>query len=260
MTDVQERVHIVPMGVEDDRIVEAALEYKAEHIVLLEYIRRGETMREMIGRVIEQLESEQISHERRNVDFENLFDGIAEFIELIDEYRTDEVRVNLATGNKIAAVAGMIACATTKAATPYYVRADRLDSNDPTFDHSRAAVGVEELQDIPRYPMKRPSDEKLQLMKRIDSADTTYRDTTEPFLTKGDLLEEAKEAELPFMYDENGNKPDSSRAQYGRLRRHIVTPLEEKGLITQEEHGTSTRIKLTEDGKNVLTAFRPLIE
>ncbi len=260
MADIQERVHIVPMGVEDDRIVNAALEYKAEHVVLLEYIQRDETMREMRRRVVERLEDESISHERRVVNFEDLFNGIAEFIELIDEYRTDDVRVNLATGNKIAAVAGMIACATTEAATPYYVRADRLDSNDPTFDHSRAAVGVEKLQDIPRYPMERPPDEQLQLMKRIDSADTTYRDTTEPFLTKGDLLEEAKEAELPFIYNESGDIPDEGRAQYNRLRRHIVTPLEEKGLISQEERGTSTRITLTEGGENVLTAFRPLIE
>jgi hypothetical protein len=72
--NVEERVHIVPMGVEDDRITEAATKYKSEQVVLLRYIPPSERMREKRETITQRLEEERIEYSIKDVNFEDLFE------------------------------------------------------------------------------------------------------------------------------------------------------------------------------------------
>lgn len=271
MPDISERVHIAPMGVEDDRITESALEYKAERVILMEYIPPTSEMTNIKEEITKRFDENGVEYEFRTVGgFEDLFEGTAEFIRIIEEHCTDELWVNISSGNKISAVAGMIACATTEVATPYYVTAEGGDSNDPMHTHSEPAIGVQEVQEVPPYPMDRPSDDELLLMNLIDKADISLRDTERPFLIKKGLIENGRSAGVEFLFAEDEgidsrgktetHEYDIGRADHNRLRRNFIDPFTRKGFIEVHDERQSDRVMLTQRGQNLLTAFRPLIE
>ncbi len=247
-------IHIAPFGVENERISNPATNYEADLVILLRYLPQTPPLEDVHNELTDSLEEEGIEYEYVNANFDDLFDGIAILAETIENQREkDEVYVNVSTGNKIAAIAGMIACMTTGNATPYYVKAEEHDSNFPQPSPGGPSKGVRDVQTIPRYPMDRPDLQHLAIMNYINERDTETRDTDEPFAEKSKLIEYGQKAELPFIASYEG---DTEKGKYQRLRHHIINPLTELGYISIEEHGTSDRVKLTEDGRNTLHAFK----
>lgn len=251
-------IHIAPLGVENERISQPAIDYEADRIILLRYLPQTPPLDDIHGELTESLEDAGIEHEYQQSNFGDLFDALAAFAETIEAQRDiDDVYVNVSSGNKVAAIAGMIACMTTGRATPYYVKAEEHDSNFPQPSSGGPAQGVRSVETIPRYPMDRPKTEHLAIMRFIREQDTKMRDTDEPFAEKQDLIEYGEQVPLPFMMDLDA---DTHQAKYQRLRHNIITPLQELDYITIEDHGTTDRVKLTEDGRNTLRAFEYILQ
>ena len=121
--DVAQRVHLMPVGYENDRIVLSAERFSADRVVLLEYDDQtphpsySDTVRE-------RLEDAGFDHETVDCDIFDFYDSLGTIAELATRLDDHDVYVNLATGSKVTAIGGMIACMAT-GATPYYVRAAR---------------------------------------------------------------------------------------------------------------------------------------
>lgn len=248
--DAPSRVHVAPLGIEHDRIVDPAVRTSADRVVLLDYLP-SYVERERRHDVSGSLEERGIETERRRCEVDDLFDALAAFGRAIADHEDDEVYVNLATGNKLTAVAGMIASMAMDVTQPYYVEAEEHGSHHPP-----APSGVASVDGIPSYPMERPERQHLAVMDHIATSDRTTHDG-EPYRIKRELIEFGEEAGLPFLADYEG---ETSKGKFRRLDAHVVSPLLDRGYVEVEEVGTQKRVFLTPDGANTLRGFRYLVE
>jgi hypothetical protein len=240
-------VHVAPLGIEHDRVVEPPVEHGADRVVLLQYL--PETLRTHVDDAdIEAVFDEHgIETEVVEVGIEDLFDAVAAFGRVLDRYEDEQVYVNLASGDKLTAIGGMIACMADGSAEPYYVEAEEHGSRQPP-----APRGVRSVDTVPSYPIERPEDQHLAVMAHVADSDRTTADG-EPYRIKRELFEFGEREGLPFMADFDG---ETDKGKFRRLDTHVVTPLSERGYVEVREVGTQKRVFLTADGRNTLRAFR----
>jgi len=240
--DVAERVHLMPVGYENDRIVLPAQRFRADRVVLLAY--EDETDHPSYEQAVrERLEEAGIDHETVRCDIFDFYDCIGTVAELATRFADHEVYVNLASGSKVTAIGGMIACMAT-GATPYYVRAERYAAETD----GDVAEGIRSVTELPTYPMESPEPQHVAVMDYIDREDGAR---------KRDLIDFGREAGLPFIAE---REAANRKSEYRLLDSHVLDPLVENGYVSLEDVGRSTRVTLTESGVNTLRAFRYLID
>ena len=250
-----ERVHIAPFGPERKRISQPAEYWRADRVVLVDYVG-VDMFGNLRAEVCADLEEANIEYELVETDAAvetDLFSAVQVVSRVIEEHSDDLVYVNLATGSKRMAIAGMIAAMTSASATPYYVPAD-----DAGSVIANPAEQVKEPQELPRFPMERPELQEIAIMEFIHRSDHQYeQEGGENYQTKKALYEFGELAGLQFMRDADGL---GSEGKYGRLDRHIIDSLSTDGYITVEKVGTKRRVRLTETGANVRKAFEHLLD
>jgi len=245
---VPKRIHIIPLGYEEDRIVEPAISYEADIALLLEPDPDSEEIHqpEYHERVRAHLDDAGIEIENVKCDIFNLYSSLGTIAELADEFREHNVYVNLASGSKVTAIGGMIACMAT-GAVPYYVRAESYAGGD----ENPVATGVKGIETLPKYHIEEPEPQHISILDYVSSQ--------EP-VTKHDLIDFGKREELPFIsrYDTDGvQNPD--RGYYRRLNTQIIEPLLTRGFIDVEKHSKYQYVAVTDSGSNQLQAFRYLL-
>lgn len=246
---VPKRIHIIPLGYEEDRIIEPLISYDADEALLLEPDPNADEFDqpEYHDRVRERIESEGIESETIECNIFNLYSSLGTIAELANEFRAHNVYVNLASGSKVTAIGGMIACMAT-GAIPYYVRAENYAGGN----ENPVATGVRTTETLPKYHIEEPEPQHIAIL--------AYIDAEEP-VTKHDLITYGKHEELPFIarYDTDGvQNPD--RGYYRRLNTQIIKPLQSRGFIDVEKHSKYQYVSTTESGSNQLQAFRYLIQ
>jgi hypothetical protein len=240
--DVAERVHLMPVGYENDRIVLPAERFQADRVVLLAY--EDETDHPSYQETVrERLAEAGIDHETVRCDIFDFYDSIGTVAELATRFADHEVYVNLASGSKVTAIGGMIACMAT-GATPYYVRAEHYAAETD----GDVAEGIHSVTELPTYPMESPEPQHVAVMDYVDR---------EGGARKRDLIDFGKEQGLPFIAE---REAANRKSEYRLLDSHVLDPLAANGYVTLEDVGRSTRVSLTESGVNTLRAFRYLIE
>ncbi|ELY75819.1 hypothetical protein C486_18774 [Natrinema gari JCM 14663] len=228
---------------------------KADRLILLEW---GEGERPpFIEELYEDIETAGIDREIRSCNIFDLYEVVRVTAREIQQNPDDDVFVNIATGSKISAIGGMIACMVTDA-VPYYVEPERYGEKD-AHRVKPVSHGVKNIKELPAYPIDAPETQLIYIMEYI------YRNGP---VTKKELIEfgqgngkpiqaETPPEGLPFITD---YEADSDRARYRLLETHVLEPLTEKGFIQTKEVGRRTDVDLTEEGENTLSAFRHLIE
>lgn len=240
--DVAERVHLMPVGYENDRIVLSAERLRADRVVLLKY--DDETDHPSYADTVrERLDERGIDHETVPCDIFDFYDSIGTVAELATRFSDHDVYVNLASGSKVTAIGGMIACMAT-GATPYYVRAERYAAETD----GDVAEGIREVTELPTYPMESPEPQHVAVMDYVER---------EGEVRKRDLIEFGKDEGLPFIAERDAA---NRKSEYRLLDSHVLDPLAENGYVELADVGRSTRVTLTEDGANTLRAFRYLVE
>ena len=234
--NVPDRVHIMPVGYEEDRVYKTAEKLKADEVILLQNIDDSEEGEEHFKNAKQGLEDRGYSPRIEACDIFELYDALGAIASLIDEYREDEVYVNIATGSKVTAIAGMIAAMTTDA-TAYYVKAEQ-------YREGEVPKGVANIEELPRYPIDAPDMEELAVLSYLD-------ETGNKRITKSDLIEFAEHEELPFI----ANRDITKKGKYGLLDTHIIEPLQNDGYLTVSKDGRNRVVSITEAGEDLLQAF-----
>lgn len=245
-------VHVAPFGPETRRITHPAVEWRADHVVLVDYLPPG-PYDDIRNEVLETLEAEGIEYSVPDYDVESdLFEAVAAMSTEIERQTNELVYVNLASGSKVMAIGGMIAAMTSESATPYYVTAEDAGSVVPS-----PATNVTGIEELPRYPMERPEYQHIAVMKFIHES-SRYHEQGDgrPYQDKSTLIEFGIDAELAFM---RGNETANSKAQFGHLNSKICDPLEERGYAEDVQVGRHHRILLTNLGRNTLRSFEHLL-
>jgi hypothetical protein len=243
--EVRDRVHIIPLGYERDRVIVPPIEMGAEVVVLVEHAGDGTKDRpDYYDDIFEAFEESAIQVVEVEADIFDLYDALGTIAWLIQDYQRDEVYVNLATGGKVTAIAGMIACMVTEAATPYYVSADNYG------DHQQEPVAqnVTNISNLPTYPIDAPVPEQVQILAYI---------ADEGPVSKKELIEYAEKKELPFIADYEGS---DVKGKYRKLDTAVIDPLAADGAVSIEQQGRRKMARITPDGENTLRGFRYMLE
>jgi hypothetical protein len=238
--DVVERVHVVPLGYEYDRIHLPVLNQKADRVILIDYVDDEEPL-PYHERMREEFRDAGVTVEDREADIFSLYDSIGSIARLIRENNSHQVYVNLAAGSKVMSIGGMIACM-AEGATPYYVRPEeyKFDGCEPL------STGVKETFSLPAYPVEQPTEEHIRVLQALNRQGR---------LSKGDLIDLGLREELPFIQKMEST---SRRGRYRTLEARVTDPLAERGYITLEKIGRKTLVEITESGENHLQAFEYL--
>ena len=243
---VPNRIHIIPLGYERDRVVEPPIELSADVVVLLAHSAPENTKPSYHTEVIEALEDASLEVKERSCDIFDLYACLGEVAETITKYREDEIYVNLATGSKVTAIAGMIACMAT-GATPYYVRAERYG---PETDHpptEPVSYGVAGIDELPAYPIEGPAPQHIAILAYLHQ---------EGRASKKELIEFSEEADLPYL---RTHESDNIKGKYRLLDSHILNSLQENEYVEVKEVGRKKYVSMTDNGINTLRAFNYLI-
>jgi len=242
--EVKTRIHIIPLGYERDRVIAPPLEMGAHTVVLVTHAHdQEEDDPEYYDDIYDAFDESAIEVVETECDIFNLYDAIGTIAGLIQNYQQEEVFVNLATGGKVTAIAGMIACMVTEAATPYYVTAEDYGEHQQT----PVAETVTGISNLPTYPIDAPSPEQVQVLDHIE-----YND----LVSKQDLIKFGEDNGLPFIADYNGDNP---KGKYRKLDSTILGPLQDDEAITVTEQGRKKMVQLTESGENTLHGFRYMV-
>lgn len=237
---VPNRVHIFPVGHERSRVVESVKRYKADKVVLITHSSNDEAGDECLSKVNSDLEELGFNPEVKICDIFDLYDSLETFASTIHENEGENVFVNISTGSKVTAIAGMIA-AMVQDATAYYVKAR---------SYERMPEEIESEFEIPHYPIQAPDEEQVIVMEYIHRCNEEGESPT-----KGDLI---------FFCDQNGlpslRKNIEGKGKYRILDTQILDPLVSQGWVEITKSGRTKVAKVTDSGYGALRAFRHLIE
>lgn len=153
MSNLNLRVHIAPVGFEVDRIVIPAKRRKADRVWLMVHENRADDKAgPFVEKVRRQLQRANIEVATEHHDRLGLFKMTRSVRDIIEREKGNNVYVNLASGSKIQAIGGMMACMmfnSQKNAYPFYVEArDYLGFKGPI------STGVKGISDIPPYDIQ----------------------------------------------------------------------------------------------------------
>lgn len=253
---VTERVQVVPLGFEYERLKHPIVEWKADKVVTIAY-RDGDAEVPYLDELLAELEgNERIELERRECDIFDLYDTLGTVAAAIADHEGNDVYVNLSGGSKITAIAGMIACMAT-GATPIYAKPDygpEAEEVPPEPLHD----AVDRVFSLPTYPIERPSATHVAFLRFVRERERADPDASGRYrgASKKELIEFALEEEFQFVAESSA---ETEKGLYRLLDRHVVDPLESKGYVETEKVGRRKYLSLTEAGENALRAYRYLV-
>lgn len=179
------------------------------------------------------------------VNNNHLLSYVEKFREIFNAEQGHNIYVNLSTGNKITAIAGMIACMLWKG-IPYSVRPGPKNAKrshvDGTFLRYYPIYGVDFL---PVFETAKPSADSMKVLSLINEAGGD--------ISKKSLIEQLQSPAYRMIpqYQPWATKS----APHSRLHA-ILDPLEKKWkFITIRAKGRWSKVSLTEEGKEALRIF-----
>ena len=230
------RVHICPIGYEVDRIVKSAIKLRAEKIWIIteEYPKNKIDL--FIKKVRSGVTKEKIEINMKEINRIDLFDNIRGIKDIFDLEAGNEIYVNISSGSKIQAIAGMMACMIFKSYNPipYYVEPKKY-GEAPDEPQS---FGVKTIIPLPNYTIQQPNQNQIKALNIIK---------------KSKKLNKKRFAELCInnkLFSTNNDKIGQN--DYGKLNNQIITPLKNNWkYIKVEKIGHNDWITLTNSGNDV---------
>ena len=238
---VSDRVHIVPLGYEYERVTVPAIRMRADRVSLIYHEGDDPAQRpEYYADIHEDLRAAGIAVDDDNVcDIFDLYDTLRTVAELIQANREHDVYVNLASGGKVTAIAGMIACMVTGTAEPIYVGAAEYGQDKEV----PVAEDVTSVSRLPTYPIQAPSRDPLRLLRYVVDAGP---------VTKQECIEFAVGAGIDPLAD---HSDDDVRGLYRLLDSHLLDSLRDDGYVETFKRGRNKYVEATAEGANTLDAF-----
>lgn len=238
------RTQIVPLGYEYNRVLEPIYRFKADKVILLRHLKDKDFEADFQRELVQKLEdNDRIELEIRECDLFDINNAIEAFVNAIASCDSDEVLVNLSTGSKITAIAGMIACQST-AAKPFYVSPEfHNDDGEREAPEAPQVESIGEISEIPVFRLQGPKPDQIAILQYLRANDGA---------TKKELIEHARDQELGFIAN---SRSKSEEGLYQLLDTNIIQPLTEDNYIEVVKEGRQKRVYLKDHGKEALVTF-----
>ena len=273
----EQRVHVVPLGYEHDRIVESLRRTGADLVYLL--VDDPHRTRDEDGEV--DFAADFSSAESEPADWSAATDyqrgvraAVAQFatvrgipVRISDFYDVmgvvttvaaehsageddgDRVFVNISTGPRIAAVGAAVACMSV-GIRPYSVEPEEHVHD---VDSEPLTTGLAGVDNLPIYPIDAPSRDQISVLRYLrEKADRNH--TTD----KRTIIKHFEaNAGLDCL---QGTDDKSWNAKYNRLDNRVLKEMIEKGYVEIDPVGRSHNVHITQSGRNVYTAFKHVLD
>jgi len=240
------RIHICPVGFEEDRIVVPISKLKADKVYLI--TKSGEDLAKgAIQRIVTALKSQKLEPTVVCCDIHNLEECFSTISEILyrEASEGNDVYVNVSSGTNILCIAGTMACMMW-GGIPYYVIPKTYAPRDEPLH-----LGVEKIFKLPRYRMFPPKRELISILRFISNKNRA--------VSHSELITFLKSQELIKTEDKKLER--RSQAEYQQLENNFLRELrDQRGYVVETGKTSAKRVHLTEEGKTALRMFGFLLE
>jgi predicted transcriptional regulator len=247
LNGVSLRIHIAPAGYELDRITIPAQQMKADRVWLLAFNDREKDHAKSFRIEVEKiLVSFGIETKVKECNIIDLYDVLRAIREIIEEEKNNDVFINVASGSKIEAIAGMLIASIfgeLTSITPYY--AVPVDYNVKPEITQPISVGLKSIEFLPEYHIEQPKPELIELLHLISKRGGKIK--------KKQLMEIAVENKLI-----KSNGEHKTQAYYASLNNNYLDKMKDWKLIEIESKGRSKEVQITKAGMDMLKFLGPI--
>lgn len=248
LNGVSLRIHIAPAGYELDRITMPAQKMKADRVWLLAFADRdrddAKSFRIEVERILSTLGIETKIKECNIID---LYDVLRAMREIIEEEKDNDIFINVASGSKIEAIAGMLTASIFRELTnitPYYAVPEGYNVKPEITEP--ISVGLRSIEFLPEYHIEQPKSEQIQLLYFISKHGGKIK--------KKRLIEIAVENRLIYSSGEH-----KIQAYYASLNTNYLEKMKDWKLIEEvKTGGRSKEVQITKAGRDMLKFLGPI--
>jgi hypothetical protein len=258
------KVHIVPIGPEEDRAVLPLIRLRAEKVYLVVEKNPHPTLKRFKERIAQRIGKEAGIRREDIITNEyykdwNDFSGIvSKFSEIVqrEQEAGNNVLINISSGSKFASIAGTLV-ALLYDAEAYYAQAEkylRLEQTTPD------TMGVTDVLSIPNYRIEKLDEKWVYALSilRDYPAGIKQRALADKLIEvdkKMNPLKAGKEALLRACEEKDSKKKLTDSAQNNILRREYLTPMYERNLIEIRGQRRGALLSISDGGKTALDMF-----
>jgi len=248
------KVHIAPMGYEIDRIELAVKQIGADRVYLIKDPQESKQgllyLDELTRRISRLVPAEELKILDCPIwDFQKTMSLLCELVRR-EKSAGNFVYVNLSSGSKLSAVAGTLA-SLMYGATPYYVRAEKYNSELPeTTDGEIKGItsGIKEILQIPVYTIEPPADDFIKALAVLSENGGRVKQKDYIFALEENGL-------LKDVTSSSGKRKEVTKKGYARAKRQYFEKLDDKKWIVKKGKGRSSFIEITKEGEYTLQTF-----
>lgn len=245
----RKRVHIAPVGFEIDRVVMPLVEMKADKVwLILKKDVKEKIEKPYLDKIYRELDREKIEYKVERSNIVDLFDALDIYRKIIEIEQTNEIFINVSTGSKIQAIAGMMSSMMFKtddiSIESYYV--EPMSYTVELDEGQQMTTGCKNIYPLPNYKIDRP---ESKLVETLEIIERYKREGIQGRISKKDLINECKQRGLIQVKKESRNQ---QAAEHSQLNKKLIDPLIAWGLVKKDGKGITGRIMITNEGKNML--------
>jgi CRISPR locus-related DNA-binding protein len=237
------RIHICPVGFEVKRVVDPLVSMRADKVYLITY-KKGDEAQSYLEKIESELKNyPNIELVKKYVNIWDLFQCLELMREIISTEYGNNIFVNVSTGTKITAIAGMLSCMLW-GPSPYYARVSYPPSNKTM---PNVTEFVETPPDtLPVYGINKPKPEYLLILKLLkDNGSKLRKSRLIELLEDGGIIKKRSEIDRGF----------SASAKHSQLRVLLDPMIRDWNYIKIMYEGRRPTVNLTEQGVNALRIF-----
>lgn len=237
------RVHIAPIGFEYRRVTEPLIRMYADKVYLVKYEKNDDAagFYDKIERELGQ-SYKHILVQDVFLNIWDLYKCVEKFREIIHQEQEQEnhVYVNVSTGTKITAIAGMLSCMLW-GADPYYAPIS-YEGRQPDVNMSEH---VSEPERFPVYGINKPKPEFMQILDLLSNHGGT--------MEKRHIIKELEVTNI--IKNTLDNNELSAPAKHSRLRSLLDPMMREWDLISIKTSGRKSKVSIKPQGETALQIF-----
>ena len=240
---VQLRVHIAPIGYEARRVSKPLRDMQADRVYFIR-IKPQDTAELYYQEIMKEIKLQYSHIEIREeyTDMWDLYQCLEKFREVIFKERKNQIFINVSSGTKISAIAGMLSCMLWNA-TPYYAR---VTYEEPKRIEELPTENVFAPSTLPVYDINKPDNAFMVVIKLLEKNGGS--------MSKASLISELELANIirPINL---GKKKFTSAAKHSQLRSILQQMENDWKYVEIKGSGIRSEVILTEQGKNALRIF-----
>lgn len=232
------RVHIVPVGFDNERVTEPIIKSKGDRVYLISR-QQDDLASNYLKLIKKELKKHRIEFREEFTDIWDLMSCMEKFREIVIREKENQIFFNVSTGSTLASIAAMLTCMIWKCEV-YYVQLQ--------YPNTKKQVEIEKQDvdktfSIPVYKIMKPEDRHLLILSII-------KDNSKK-IKKKDLIERLKHFKIIRPV---ASEILTTHAEHSQLNA-ILRPMVNEQYLEVESRGRSSIVKLTEQGENALKIF-----